>query len=397
VRGIIKNWSIIEQIDTNKYDIILFNEIWQIQSFEFIKIKNFKLANIYQRNTSRGGGVLIFIKENLSYKKIESPVVQGIIESTAILVDNLIIASIYRPPSGRKSDFTDKIIEWIESFGNKSAYIAGDYNMNSLNEDIEFYNTINANTNLKHKINEVTRVASNTGIDNILTNLNGKHIVSSICIADHQGLYSDIKLNTQRRSPKTYTYREMKEHNWSKFANAVELLRIRGDNINDKWSNLTNDIKITIENSFPEKVSNKNYKFSMSRGLQRSKNKKNKLLKQYKRGEIEKERYIAYNRVYRKLIAKVAEETFKTRLEEAGSDSKKKWRVLKDEMKMSEDRDEITKLTRDNITITGGKNIAIEFKKHFETCANALAENIPNSGECEILFNQQNEWGFTTE
>jgi hypothetical protein len=69
VRGIVKNWSAIEQIDTNKYDVLLFNEIWQIKAFEFVKIKNFKLANIYQRETSRGGGVLIFVKENVPYKK----------------------------------------------------------------------------------------------------------------------------------------------------------------------------------------------------------------------------------------------------------------------------------------------------------------------------------------
>jgi len=132
----------------------------------------------------------------------------------------------------------------------------------------------------------------------------------------------------------------------------------------------------------------------MTRSLLKSKNKKNKLLKKYKRGEIPKEQYVSYNRIYRKLIAKEAEESFRTKIEEAGCDSKKKWRVLKTEMKMSEERDEISKIVIDNNTITGSENIAKEFKRHFETCANTLADNLPDNGNCDILIHQQNEWGF---
>ncbi len=52
----------------------------------------------------------------------------------------------------------------------------------------------------------------------------------------------------------------------------------------------------------------------MSRGLLKSKNRKNKLLKQYKREEIQKEVYIRFNRVYRKLITKEQEDAFSFRI-----------------------------------------------------------------------------------
>ncbi len=70
-----------------KYDVLLFNEIWQIREFEILKIDGFNLANCYQRTESKGGGVIIFVRDTLKFTKLESPVVFGIIESTSILID----------------------------------------------------------------------------------------------------------------------------------------------------------------------------------------------------------------------------------------------------------------------------------------------------------------------
>ncbi len=61
----------------------------------------------------------------------------------------------------------------------------------------------------------------------------------------------------------------------------------------------------------------------MSQGMLKSKNKKNKLLKKYKRGEIPKETYTRYNKIYRKLIAREQEIAFKERLIECRENSKK--------------------------------------------------------------------------
>jgi hypothetical protein len=98
---------------------------------------------------------------------------------------------------------------------------------------------------------------------------------------------------------------------------------IRGNTIDEKWSNLTYDIHKIVTKSFPEKTSTKNYKFEMSRGLMKSKNKKNKLLTQVKRGIIDKEVYVRYNTIYRKLIAKEQEDSFRQRLVDSGENSKK--------------------------------------------------------------------------
>ena len=56
VRGIVNNWDAIKQINLKQYDILLFNEIWQIREFEHLKLPEFVNANLVQRTVNRGGG-----------------------------------------------------------------------------------------------------------------------------------------------------------------------------------------------------------------------------------------------------------------------------------------------------------------------------------------------------
>ena len=193
---------------------------------------------------------------------------------------------------------------------------------------------------------------------------------------------------TNKNKKQSFTYREFNEINWTKFSTLLDGLSIRGQEIEEKWSLLLDDIKQIIEDSFPKKTRSKRFTFSMSQGLIKSKNKKNKLFRRYKLGQIDKEEYIRYNKIYRKLIYKVKEDEFKDKMKEAGCDSKKKWRILKKEMKINTDNEEIDKIITNDNTITDKKEISCIFKEHFENCAQKLANNLPQTGECKILFDQ---------
>jgi hypothetical protein len=107
--------------------------------------------------------------------------------------------SLYRPPAGNKNLFVEHLSNWLTNLRNYDVYIAGDFNINWLNSDREFYINIESNTGLNPKISEITRVASGSSIDNILTNLDGTHKVSTICIADHQGLFSSVKIKHKKK------------------------------------------------------------------------------------------------------------------------------------------------------------------------------------------------------
>ncbi len=83
--------------------------------------------------------------------------------------------------------------------------------------------------------------------------------------------------------------------------------------------------KITniVEECFPLKQSSKHYVFKMSAGLMKSRDKKNRLLRQYKQGRIPKERYTQYNKIYRKLIQIEQTKVFENDMREAGLNGKK--------------------------------------------------------------------------
>ena len=103
VRGIVKHWDVIKQINFDKYDILLFCEIWQIKNFENLIIEDFKIATVYQRENCRGGGVIIFIRSSIKYESVEAIVQDGIIESAAIKIKNTIIMILYRPPEWKQT------------------------------------------------------------------------------------------------------------------------------------------------------------------------------------------------------------------------------------------------------------------------------------------------------
>jgi len=118
----------------------------------------------------------------------------------------------------------------------------------------------------------------------------------------------------------------MKEENWLIFKQGLCTIQVNGSNLNEKWSNLLADLKEIVERSFPLKTSRKNYSFAMSQGLLKSRDRKNKLLRDYKSGKIRKEIYIEYNKVYRKLIKTEQCKKFKDKMKEAGNSGKKNGR-----------------------------------------------------------------------
>jgi hypothetical protein len=114
----------------------------------------------------------------------------------------------------------------------------------------------------------------------------------------------------------------MKEYNWLLFKNELHNLTVEGNNITDKWNDLSAKIKSIVEKSFPMKKSKHIHQFTMSQGLLKSRDKKNKLLRQYKRGQINKTIYINYNKVYRRLIMAEKEKSFANKMADAGNNGK---------------------------------------------------------------------------
>ena len=393
VRGLVKNWSIATSFNWDDYDLIGFNEVWAIQNFENLKVEGFEIKSIKLRSDSRGGGTIIFGKTDLTVKILSTPFLEGIIESTGVNVGGVVFINIYRPPSGNKTEFVDILTQYLDTLRGQKIVIGGDFNLDNLNGNT-FLNNICNLYGLTIKINSITRIASGTCLDNFLSNIDGAYNVSNLCIADHQAIMCKLNVALTKKIKESHFYRVMKDSNWQCFKEGVNSITVRGSTTNEKWENLLNDIKSVVEVSFPLKRSNKRYLFTMSQGLLKSKDKKNKLLAQYKRGQIDKQVYINYNNIYRKLIKTELNKKFEQKIYEAGNSGKKKWNALKEQLLLHKDSQRINEIYVNGSFLTDEKDIAIAFKNHFETCATKLSEGLPDGQDTSVLMPQGESWSL---
>jgi ribosomal protein L30/L7E len=348
------------------------------------------------RVNGRGGGVIIFAKNGLVTELVNTPFIEGTLESVGIKIGNTVVINIYRPPNGNKQIFLQEFESMLDMFKLNDIVVTGDFNINFLNLANEIVNICNQ-LGVKIKIKGITRPASGTCLDNYITNLEGIFSITNICIADHLAIKAKIRINGKLKKLKpTHKYRVMKEINWLLFKGKMFDTVIAGSSIEEKWNNISANVKMAIETSFPEQTSRHEYKFSMSRGLMKSRDKKNKLLREFKLGKINKEIYINYNKVYRKLIQLEQEKSFKNKMVDAGNCGKKKWRVLKKELLLEKENKSIDSITVNDSKITNKNRIAEEFKKHFETCAASLADNLPPPKDTSNIMQQGNTWSFKT-
>lgn len=333
VRGLVCNWHHAVSFDWEQYDIVAFNEVWNIKEFENLQVEGFEIKSIRLRVNGRGGGTVIFGKKQLITKTLLTPFIEGVVESTGIKIGDINFINIYRPPSGSKDAFVDSLMQYLDNLGGQKILIGGDFNLN-VNGGNTWINSICSVYGLEAKISGITRVSSGSSIDNYLTNLDGLFKISHISIADHLAITAHIKLNVKNKKDKeVHYYREMQEHNWIEFNHLVHNLTVEEGELEQKWSTLLDDIQKIVEKSFPLKQS-KHKHFVMSRGLLKSRNKKNKLLKQYKQGIVSKEIYIRYNNIYRKLVKTEQLKAVANKLELAGADGKKKWKAIKETLHM---------------------------------------------------------------
>ena len=133
---------------------------------------------------SNAGGVGLYVKQNMSYTKIENLTTstsdfEGLwIELHNNKQRNVVCGIIYRHPSGNSEDFLDYLQNAIESIynSNKCCIILGDFNLNLLNfeshpQTEKFLNSLSTYFFLPQIIKS-TRIThhSATLIDNIFLN-----------------------------------------------------------------------------------------------------------------------------------------------------------------------------------------------------------------------------------
>jgi len=395
VRGLVCNWDAVKSVNWSNYDVVAFNEVWSIKEFENLRVNEFEIKTKKLRDNRRGGGTVIFGRQNLECSILQTPFIEGCIETTGIKIGDIYFINVYRPPNGNIEQFTNSLSPYLYTLRGSKIIIGGDYNINYL-VNRNWFDEFGREFGLTPKISNITRISSSTCIDNYLTNIDGYYEVSDICIADHQAIVAKIEIIRNKSKPKQkFSYRQMKENNFALFNHRLyNSIELNGSNINEKWENLQHKIHDIVEECFPIKQSSRKYLFTMSQGLLKSRDKKNKLLRLYKRGRIEKEIYTEYNKIYRKLIKSEQTKEFNIKLKDAGTNGREKWKVIKTKLLLESSKQSIDTILVDGKLLTTKEEIADAFKTHFETCALKLAENLPQGEDTSAIMPTGPNWSF---
>jgi exonuclease III len=180
--------------------ILCLTETWLPDS-EYIPLDSFRLVSAFGRSQRRGGGVSIYVGEDVPAEKIEITNPHEMdFEVTAASIggnNSLLVICVYRPPRGDINTFLSEIEKLLDSWSLRfrMIVIVGDFNIN-------FENTIDPNTcrinllmstfGLVSTVNSATRVTnrSATAIDNMYINfdLANCHVnILDIGLSDHYG------------------------------------------------------------------------------------------------------------------------------------------------------------------------------------------------------------------
>ena len=254
-RSLRKNVSSIKQyinLLQKDFAVIGISETWLNDMHDpRIQIPNYVIEGTC-RQDKRGGGVALFIQNDLVYKvRNDLAINNSDIESCFIeLINtgkpNIIIGTVYKPPCVLTNNFTECLntILSLTSSENKHCYIMGDYNINLLECDVDnsvqtFMNTI-LSQSFYPTIDKPTRITADTAtlIDNILTNdlasLSSGVLMTDI--TDHLPVF--LIVNSVKESHRTNKYSQKRNFNADNVENFIHDLN-RSD-----WDSVTsiNDI-----------------------------------------------------------------------------------------------------------------------------------------------------------
>ena len=288
--------------------VIGVSETWlNDATSELVNITGYNFVSNH-RKSKTGGGVGIYLKNDLEYKLREecnfsdSEVIESLfLEITVPHGKNIIAGSVYRPPNQNTATFLDKFNDILSSISkdNKHCYVMGDFNLDLIqyNHHVpteEFTDSLFSHAFLP-LISNPTRLTSYSAtlIDNIFSNNFSQNVFSGIVLndlSDHfpvfAHFYEEVVPHSKQKKifKRSFNAENLKKFNetlsntnWSTFLNEVDP--------NESYDGFINEYSRLYNACFPLKVlkGNQMNKISspwLTPGLLKSVRKKNRLYKQ---------------------------------------------------------------------------------------------------------------------
>ena len=138
-------------------DLVVLTESWLLENEEhYFHIEKYNIAS-FVRRAKRGGGILIYIKENFDYEILAALLTENDSHQIVTLVlksyngkDNLILTAVYNPNFGNAQNFLNDFYEHlnqIPNLSNSNTILLGDFNIDILKNDCLVLNYLSWYTN----------------------------------------------------------------------------------------------------------------------------------------------------------------------------------------------------------------------------------------------------------
>ena len=392
------------------FNIICLSETWctdeEFSNNSFYHIPNYEPIHCQRKTNKRGGGVLIYIRQNLNYK-IRNDLTFSNSDNELLTVEiinentkNLIVTCCYRPPSGNQNTINSQLTKVLQSSTseNKNYIILGDFNINCFNyhEDTSvknFYDNL-YQYGVIPLINKPTRVTtkSATLIDNIFTNfifdMSLKKGIIKSDISDHFPIFVSVNISKIKNNHKGKTVVKKRTFNQR------DIQSFKDDLLNINWSILDSNetdnnydyfLKMfsdLYDKNFPikeytVKIKDLNTPW-ISKGIKKSSKLKQRLYIKFLKNRTDYNE-TRYKNLFEKIKKHAKNNYYSSLLEKYQNNAKKSWLIMKKITgKLTSQKSFPKTLNTAQGLITNKQNMANEFNKFFTNIGPKLASKIQN-------------------
>lgn len=401
IRSIQKNFDnfavFLQDLNTH-FDIIILSECWLDETFTDINLLGYTTFHTTTK-LNQNDGIVIFIKDSLNSSLSEIKLTEANCVKISLGSD-LSIFAIYRPPCYKNiSPFLNSLQQLMENNKNTQQLIlAGDININLLNSKPKTneYLSLLAHYGLQSTINSSTRTSleSKSCIDHIFVKTKNKTISSIIhsTVTDHFTTTLGMRLKNEIK-PKIYT--NTSQH-------IIDFKALSYDISQESWittlketdpNKALNEFLLTL-NTFTTKhtiiktrknTTHKTLQIKpwITAGLVKSIHKRNIMHARVNKNPMDsklKHNYLLYRNLCNRLVKQAKHEFYRKEIDNAGGDTKKIWRVIKDAAySKPKNSTSINKLLVDGeicLTQNEPKKLANHINYHFSNVGLDLAEKI---------------------
>ena len=388
----------------HSFDIIILTETWaRDETQSLCHISGFNSTHNF-RPEKRGGGVSIFVKENLPFDVIDELNISneeiecvGIKLSSTTSNVSTTILGIYRQPRGNYHSFQTKMEQIITTHNltQNDTVIAGDFNICLLNEDHsdmtnDFINSLRS-SDFYPVISRPTRIGPNNSlscIDHIWTNTN-RVSDSGIFISDitdHFPIFCGLRNPDSSCGNKfRIRFRNMSSNNLSNFCNLIaetdwtDITRENDANLQatlfiDKLYQIFNSCFPLMTKYITLKRLNRPW---LTSAILKSIDTKHKLYKRVKQNTFNEQEYITYKNRLKQLIRLSKKQYYSSKFNQCKNNVKQTWKLINTAIRPGRKNDNLTKIIHEGTEISNEKQIANIFNNHFSSIGLELKNAIP--------------------